>query len=134
MENRSKSQRKTTQRRIILQTLRSTKSHPTADWIYTEVRKIIPNISLGTVYRNLRLLNESGKILKLDYGSGFSRFDGNAENHYHIRCLKCGRVDDVDQPLERGLEQQVAQKTGYDVVSHRLEFCGVCPDCLSSEK
>ncbi|NWF78149.1 MAG: transcriptional repressor, partial [Chloroflexi bacterium] len=75
--------RKTKQREAILRVLRNTTCHPTADWIYEEGRKDIPNISLGTVYRNLKLLREAGKILEIDLGGNFSRFDGNQDNHYH---------------------------------------------------
>ena len=73
--------RMTKQRKLILDVLRSTKSHPTADWIYEKVRQEIPNISLGTIYRNLNILRDMGEIMELDYGSKYSRFDGNAENH-----------------------------------------------------
>ena len=69
--------RKTKQRELILKTLRSTDTHPTADWIYEQVKKEMPNISLGTVYRNLGILKESGEILELNYGSKYSRYDGN---------------------------------------------------------
>ena len=75
--NKQKSIRMTEQRKLILNILRSTKSHPTADWIYQEARKEIPNISLGTVYRNLKILVQAGEILEMDFGSGYSRYDSN---------------------------------------------------------
>ncbi|MGI6037568.1 MAG: Fur family transcriptional regulator [Limnochordia bacterium] len=113
---------------MILKVLRSTDTHPTADWIYQQVRESLPNISLGTVYRNLRTLVENGEILELSYGSTFSRFDGNPENHYHFTCEKCGNVYDLDLPVRKELDEAV-EKLGMKVQSHRLEFYGICHNC-----
>jgi len=121
--------KRTRQKEAILSVLRNTTSHPTADWVYTEVRKEIPNISLGTVYRNLRLLRQSGEISEIDLGSTFSRFDGRPENHYHFRCERCGRVFDVDEPVNTELDKKVARETGFKISYHRLEFRGLCREC-----
>ncbi len=121
--------RRTKQREVILRVLRTTNSHPTVDWIYDEVRKEIPHISLGTVYRNLKLLQEGGKILEIDLSGAFSRFDGNPDNHYHFRCEKCGRVFDVDEPVNTELDERIARKMGFDVLYHRIEFRGLCKEC-----
>lgn len=119
------------QREIIMTVLKGTKSHPTADWIYQEVRKSLPRISLGTVYRNLKLLKERGEILELQYGDGQRRFDGNPENHYHFSCQSCGRVYDVDEPLKSDMEVDLTDKLGFIVTHHRVEFYGLCKDCQS---
>jgi len=124
--------RRTKQKEAILEVLRGTTSHPTADWVYNEVRKKIPNISLGTVYRNLRLLCQSGEILELDLCGALSRFDARQDNHYHFRCEKCGRVFDVDLPVDEEIDKRAAQKTGFDVSSHWLEFRGLCKNCQES--
>ncbi|MCJ7654682.1 MAG: transcriptional repressor [Dehalococcoidia bacterium] len=124
--------RRTKQREAILEVLRGTNSHPTADWVYNEVRKEIPNISLGTVYRNLRLLCQSGEILELDLCGALSRFDARQDNHYHFRCEKCGRVFDVDLPVDEEIDRRAAQKTGFDVSAHWLEFRGLCKNCQES--
>ena len=124
--------KRTKQKEAILRVLRSTTSHPTADWVYDEVRKEIPNISLGTVYRNLKLLRQSGEISEVDFGSTFSRFDGNPDNHYHFRCEKCGCVFDVDEPVNKELDERIAQKTGFKISHHRLEFRGLCKECRQS--
>lgn len=124
--------RKSKQKEAILRVLRGTTSHPTADWIYNEVRKEIPNISLGTVYRNLRLLCQGGEILQLDLCGALSRFDGRLDNHYHFRCANCGRVFDVDEPVDDNLNERVAGRTGFQVLCHRLEFRGVCKECQES--
>jgi len=121
--------RKTKQKEAILEVLRGTNSHPTADWIYNEVRKEIPNISLGTVYRNLRLLCESGEISELDLCGTLARFDARQDNHYHFRCEKCGLVFDVDLPVDAEIDRRAEQKTGFEVSYHRLEFRGVCGSC-----
>ena len=124
--------KRTKQKEAILRVLRSTTSHPTADWVYDEVRKEIPNISLGTVYRNLKLLRQRGEISEIDLSSTFSRFDGNPDNHYHFRCEKCGRVFDVDEPINKELDERIAQKTGFKISHHRLEFRGLCKECRQS--
>ena len=124
--------RKTKQKEAIFEVLRGTISHPTADWVYNEVRKDIPNISLGTVYRNLRMLCESGEILELDLCGTLARFDARKDNHYHFRCEECGRVSDVDMPVDEEIDRRATQNTGFRVLYHRLEFRGVCKDCQES--
>ncbi len=125
----AKNTRMTKQRKAILRVLKNTESHPTADWIYEQVKKEIPNISLGTVYRNLNVLSELGKIQILDYGSTYSRYDGNPKNHYHFRCEKCGRVYDINVDLFDDINKIVNEKTAFQVSEHRLEFTGLCPEC-----
>ncbi|HHV06869.1 MAG TPA: transcriptional repressor [Firmicutes bacterium] len=126
--------RSTRQRRVILQVLRSTKSHPTADWVYEQVRQEIPNISLGTVYRNLKLLRDMGEVMELSFGSTYSRFDGNPEPHYHFSCKDCGRVFDVDIPVAKELEDAVRRQHGWEVLYHRTEFYGCCNDCKQQQE
>ena len=123
--------RKSKQKEAILRVLKGTTSHPSADWVYEQVRREIPNISLGTVYRNLKLLKREGEILELDLASTLSRFDGNSQDHYHFRCEQCGRVFDVGEPVDKEIDYRVAQKTGFKVSHHRLEFRGLCKDCQS---
>lgn len=122
--------RMTKQRKEILEILRSTKSHPTADWVYEQVKKKIPKVSLGTVYRNLRILKEMGEILELNYGSTFSRFDGKPENHYHFVCKSCEKVMDVDTGVSHEMEKSVSKDMNCKVDFHRLEFYGTCHQCL----
>jgi Fur family ferric uptake transcriptional regulator len=93
------------------------------------VRKRLPRISLGTVYRNLEILSGSGDIKKLEPGCSLKRFDGNPSEHCHIRCVRCDRI--TDAPLASNLEIDVAglMPAGYEIIGHRLEFFGVCPNC-----
>ena len=121
--------KRTKQKEVILRVLRNTASHPTAAWTYDEVRKEIPNISLATVYRNLKLLKESGEILELELNGTLGRFDARTDNHYHFRCEKCGRVFDVDEPVDKELNGRVARKTGFKISHYYLEFLGLCREC-----
>ncbi len=121
--------RMTTQRQVILEELQSVKSHPTAGELCAMVRRRLPRISLGTVYRNLDILSRAGLIQKLDVAGQEMRFDGNTMNHYHLRCLDCGRVFDVDMELLPGVEERLARESGFEVLGHRLEFVGRCEAC-----
>ena len=121
--------RMTRQRGIILEELRRNNTHPSADEIYERVRKRLPRISLGTVYRNLEILSELGEIQKLETGSSIKRFDGNPVRHYHIRCICCDRV--VDAPVEPliNTSKDIHEATSYKIIGHRFKFIGVCPEC-----
>ena len=124
--------RNTKQKEAILRVLKGTTSHPTAGWVYSEVQKEIPNISLGTVYRNLKQLCEMGDILQLDLCGTLSRFDARKDNHYHFRCDDCSRVFDVDEPVDEEIDKRVTRITGLEVSYHRLEFRGLCQECQAS--
>ncbi len=121
--------RKTKQREVILEELNKVKTHPTADEIYDMVRRSLPNISLGTVYRNLEVLSEAGLIRKLDLAGTQKRFDGDTREHYHVRCNRCGRVDDVPGEPIPAIERAIGRMSDYVIESHRLEFTGYCPEC-----
>lgn len=126
--------RKTKQRDLILRTLRNTDTHPTADWIYEQVKKEMPNISLGTVYRNLGMLRELGEIRELNFGSKYSRFDGNPEDHYHFVCVECDKVIDVEGcQVDKETEQCVELNNDMQVFFHRTEFYGLCTDCKNKK-
>ncbi len=127
-----KQQRNTRQRRIVLEELRKVTSHPTATELYKAVRERLPKISLGTVYRNLDLLSQLGEVQKLKSGGAQIRFDGNPEQHYHIRCLRCGSVADAHRP-PLDISADDLQQNGYKVLGHRLEFIGVCPRCQNDD-
>jgi Fur family transcriptional regulator, ferric uptake regulator len=119
----------TKQRRVIVEELKKLKTHPTATVLYELVIKRLPRISLGTVYRNLDLLAEAGIIQKLETAGTQKRFDGTVENHYHVRCVQCGQVDDIPLPLLGEIEDLLSGLSNYKILSHRLEFQGVCPSC-----
>lgn len=121
--------RMTKQKKVILEILRGTHTHPSADWIYEEARKAVPDISLGTVYRNLNALRDSGDIIELNYGSTYSRYDGKTHNHYHFYCEKCHKLIDIAIPVHEGLDRMVQDTTGFKVSCHRMEFYGLCSEC-----
>ncbi len=121
--------RMTKQRQIIIQELKKVTSHPTADQLYEMVRKRLPKISLSTVYRNLETLSAEGMVLKMDSAGTQKRFDGTVEDHYHIRCSQCGRVDDVHMETIPEIEEIARRRSNYQSVSHIIEFTGICPDC-----
>jgi Fur family ferric uptake transcriptional regulator len=121
--------RMTRQRRVILEELDTPGQHPTADEIYRRVRLRMPNISLGTVYRNLEVLSQSGLVRKLQIGPGQKRYDRASDKHYHVRCVKCGRISDLEPGPFGDLEAAASGNSGFDIVGHELEFEGLCEQC-----
>jgi Fur family ferric uptake transcriptional regulator len=121
--------RVTPQRQVILEELSKVNSHPAANEVFDMVRARLPRIGLGTVYRNLDIMADNGVILKIDVGGTQKRFDATVEPHYHIRCTECGRVDDIDVPVQKEIEAMAAASSDYEVQGHRVEFFGICPDC-----
>ena len=123
--------RMTRQRQVILEELRKANSHLTADEVHQVVRRRLPRISLGTVYRNLEILSESGDIKKLELGGVQKLFDGKAEAHYHVRCIRCGRVDDVSGDPSPIISDIFRGVSDYEIIGHRLLLTGLCPGCKS---
>ena len=129
--------RLTQQRELILEEVRNGFNHPTADEIYVNVRKKLPHISLGTVYRNLDVLAECGLIKKIEPDFPQMRFDGNTKDHYHITCLNCGKIEDT--PFEpsgsslENLKNALGNLTKYGIFGHKLEFIGLCSECREIE-
>lgn len=126
--------RLTTQRQIILEELSKVTSHPTANEVYDMVRKRLPRIGLGTVYRNLELMAESGVILKLEVGGTQKRFDATTDSHYHVRCTQCDSVDDMDIPVQFHINEIAGNSTEYKILGHHIEFSGICKDCQGRQE
>lgn len=124
-----KNRRITKQRQVILEELRQLKTHPSADEIYKVVRRRLPRISLGTVYRNLEVLAQMGEIQKLELSGSIKRYDWNTNKHYHIRCVRCDRVDDAPIAPLKQLEGELYESTVFEIIGHNLEFTGLCPEC-----
>lgn len=125
--------RLTTQRQIILEELGKVTSHPTANEVYDMVRKRLPRIGLGTVYRNLELMADCGVILKLEVGGTQKRFDATVVPHYHIRCTSCGKVDDIDVEVQNSINQAAEAVSNYQILGHHIEFTGVCDNCSQNK-
>lgn len=129
---KSNCMRATRQRSLIIEALRETDAHPTASWIYEKVKEQCPHISLGTIYRNLNILKETGTIRELKFGKNTARYDGNVEFHHHIVCLECGKLEDVSCTVNPDLIRSVETTNGYKILGHQMEFKGICPDCAQS--
>jgi Fe2+ or Zn2+ uptake regulation protein len=121
--------RMTNQRQVILEEIQKVNTHPTADEVYEIVRRRLPRISLGTVYRNLEILSACGLIQKIGPLSSQMRFDGITKNHYHLRCNYCGRVEDAPIESIDDIENAVRSLSDYNIIGHKLEFIGICPEC-----
>lgn len=121
------------QRESILRYLRSTKCHPTAETVYQNIQAENPNISLGTVYRNLTLLTELGEINKITSLNGPDRFDGNIKPHYHFVCMACGAVLDLEIDSLAHINLLAAHDFEGMVEGHVVHFYGKCPGCAKEE-
>jgi Fur family transcriptional regulator, ferric uptake regulator len=128
-----KLRRNTPQRRVVLEELCQMNSHPTAAELYAVVRRRLPRISLGTVYRNLEVLHEDGKIGKMEFAGGESRFDGTIEPHDHLRCTECGWIQDIFPEDSGSRPTAPAEMAGFVVTGYRLEYQGFCPRCRNGQ-
>ena len=126
--------RNTVQRAIIEDELRRLANHPTADEVYEAVHVEHPSIGRATVYRTLGKLSDEGRIGRVRINNGADRFDHQTFAHYHVRCVCCGRVDDVMAPVLEGIDEAAAAVSEYRIVGYTLQFDGVCPACQAAEK
>lgn len=126
--------RNTIQRSLVFETVNKLQCHATADEIYEAIVKEHPNISRATVYRNLRLLSETGDIRKMEIPGGADRFDHKCHDHCHVKCEKCGRVFDVDAEYITGLEKGIKNTHGFEFTGYDILFRGICPDCQKSSE
>ena len=130
MERTSKHFRK---RDAILNCVRQTTVHPSADWVFAQLKPEIPDLSLGTVYRNLALFKEQGLITSLGTVNGVERFDGNTAPHVHFICTGCGRVDDLHSlPVPEELKHTAASSCGGNITGCQLTFTGICAECAQN--
>ena len=121
------------QRTRMLDLLRSTENHPTADWLYEKLKNEFPRLSLGTVYRNLSILIEQGMARRIHFGSTFDRFEANIKPHYHLICESCGKILDFEMPIYENLNLKVKQLTNFTIHHHKLDFYGICEACKTRE-
>ncbi len=127
----AKLRRNTPQRKVVLEELCAAQTHPTAAELYDLVRRRLPRVSLGTVYRNLEVLVQDGMIRKLDFSGSETRFEGNLTEHYHVRCRNCGHIEGVYDLGPGGKPAQPDTLAGFHIEGHRLEYIGLCPECHS---
>ena len=121
--------RKSKLRDEILDLLKETGIHPTANWLYDRLKPDHPKLSLGSVYRNLAILVELGLADKIDFGPTFDRFEAKKADHYHFICEKCGSVIDLPIPIKTELNLEVDEISGFKTNRHRIEFFGLCDSC-----
>lgn len=124
----------TLQRQAIIRYLIASHSHPTADEIYQALSPDFPNISVATIYNNLRVFKSIGIVKELTYGDASSRFDFNTHNHYHVICEKCDKIVDFHYPQLDEVEQLAQHITEFDVTHHRMEIYGICKECKDKEE
>ena len=132
METSKKNFRKRT---AILSFLRQTKDHPSAEMVFNHLKQEIPDLSLGTVYRNLSMFKAQGEIISVGTVNGVERFDGNVEPHVHFICNGCDAVIDLPQiQVPEELNRQVMKETGGTVDMCNLTFTGYCKDCKEKQE
>ena len=124
--------RNTVQKSIVLQALNELANHPTADAVYDHVHASHPSISKATVYRVLNKMSDEDQVLRVRINNGADHFDHQVFPHYHVRCIKCGRVDDVIIPLLSAVEEQAAKASAYLITGCSLQFDGICPACQAA--
>ena len=117
-------------REAILEALRSAKDHPSAEMLYSRLKSVYPDLSLGTVYRNLAFFINDGEITRVGTVAGQERYDAYTSPHAHFICRRCGRVLDVESPALERMDETVELETGGRVTGHSLSFFGECADCL----
>ena len=126
---RTETLRMTPQREIILKILNEKNIHPTADEVFRIVRERLPRISLGTIYRNLELMTEQGLIKVTGQGGIQRRYEGNIKEHYHLKCVSCGRLEDAPVETIPFPDDTLREKSDFKILGHNLEFLGLCPGC-----
>jgi Fur family peroxide stress response transcriptional regulator len=131
---RQRENRITPQRLSILKILAFSDGHPSVETIYKKVRQDFPTTSLATVYKTLIVMKEIGEVLELGFGDGSNRYDGNRPfPHPHLICTTCGDIMDPDLGALDDMAEELARETGFKIMSHRLDFFGICPQCQQIE-
>jgi len=119
------------QRELIYHCVKESCEHPTAEMVYRQLKPDYPNLSMGTVYRNLNLLADEGMLTRMPFT--VERYDATTELHSHFRCSRCERVMDLVQPYDPALDELAQKESGYQITGHMLIFDGICPDCLKGQ-
>jgi Fe2+ or Zn2+ uptake regulation protein len=119
----------TEQRAAVFEFLKSVEHHPTADEVYIAIKKLLPKVSLATVYKNLEALIAAGVASKLNYGDGSARYDIRTDHHHHLRCLQCGKMWDLEASENSAWLQKMKTRAGFQVSDYRLELLGHCREC-----
>ena len=125
-------QRLTPQRLAIVKILAHSEGHPSVERIYEQLRDDFPTMSLATVYKTVALVKELGELLELGFSDGSNRYDGNKPYpHPHVICVRCKKIIDPDLASLEDIKEEVSVKTGFEILTHRLDFFGICRECLN---
>ena len=127
------SRRNTIQKDLVRDAVYEMKRHVTANEVYEFIKEAYPTIGKGTVYRNLDILVEEGALRKVEVPDGPNRFDFTLKNHYHVECIKCGEIFDVDMETIPDLEKKIKDTHGMKYISHDIFFKGICLTCQKEE-
>ena len=122
----------TPQRLAVIKILSQSDGHLSVDKIYEQLQDDFPTMSLATVYRNVMLIKSLGEVLELGFADVSNRYDGN--NHYphpHVICIRCNKIIDPDLASLRDMTKEVADETGFEILTHRLDFFGICSNCMA---
>lgn len=128
-----KQRRKSRQRERIYETIAASKAHPTAQDVYDKMKKEVPSLSLGNVYRNIAILLEEGRLQGGEFHGGVVRYDAVTGAHYHFVCERCRRVSDFAMPAQDGLTAAARRYSAHRIAGHTIRFFGVCDDCVAGE-
>lgn len=127
---RARHYRMTPQRLALLRIIATSETHPSAAHLYEQVRGQFPDMSFATVYKTLNMLLEMGEVMELGFSDDDNRFDGRQPApHPHLICTHCRKIVDLDAVPVAELTSEMARRTGFEILSHRLDFYGLCPDC-----
>ena len=130
IEKLRKNKYKVTPQRLAVARILAKEGHPSVDEICKQLLVDFPTMSVTTVYRNIILMKSVGEVLELAFPDGSNRYDGNKPHpHPHVICVRCKRILDPDLASLRDMTQEVAAETGFEIITHRLDFFGICPDC-----
>ena len=122
----------TPQRLAIVKILSKSEGHPSADNIHDRIKRDFPTMSLATVYRNIILIKSLGEVLELGFPDGSNRYDGNDPNpHPHVICIECKKIVDPDLDSLKEMQEEVASETNFTILNHRLDFFGICSECMA---
>jgi Fur family peroxide stress response transcriptional regulator len=131
---RKKGYKATPQRIAICRFVLNSRDHPSAQRIYEEVRKVHPTVSLATVYKTLQILTEHRLIQELDFPKGQARFDSYVEPHINLVCLRCGKIQDLDDPIAREMVARITARAEFVLTGQRLDVYGICKRCYAKAK
>jgi Fur family transcriptional regulator, peroxide stress response regulator len=124
----------TPQRLALAKVLSVSKGHPNVEKIFERLQDSFPTMSLATVYRNVMLFKSFGEVLELGFPDGSNRYDGNNPNpHPHVICIKCKKIVDPDLDSLDEMKKEVALETNFKILNHRLDFFGICSNCLAEK-